>query len=55
MDVGYKYIGDKKTDILSIRILVMEKKKVSKENSIPENIQGIPTDVIERSFNLHDN
>ena len=53
VDVGNKYIGGKKTNIKAIRILVKEKKEVSEENCVPEEIQGVPTDVIERSFKLH--
>ncbi len=53
VDIGYKYIGGKKTDILAIRILVKRKKDVLKKHIIPEEIQGVPTDVIEQSFKLH--
>jgi len=53
VDVGYKYIGGKKTNVIAIRVLVKEKKEVSEEKSVPKEIQGVPTDVIERSFKLH--
>ncbi len=53
VDVGYKYIGGKKTNVIAIRVLVKEKKEVSEENYVPKEIRGVPTDVIERSFRLH--
>ena len=53
VDVGYKYIGGQKTDILAIRVYVKLKKDVSPEHTIPREIKGVPTDVIQRSFKLH--
>ena len=53
VDIGHKYIGGKKTDVLAIRIYVEKKKDVSHEDEIPKQIGGIPTDVIERRFVLH--
>jgi hypothetical protein len=53
IDVGYKYVGGKKTDILAIRVYVAEKKDVSAEDAVPKQIRGIPTDVIQRRFVLH--
>lgn len=55
VDVGYKYICGKKSDILAIRVYVKEKKVTPEEEAIPREIQGIPTDVIERRFVLHSN
>jgi hypothetical protein len=52
--VGYKYVGGKRTDEVSIQVFVKEKKKtVPKAQMIPAEINGIPTDVIERKFELH--
>jgi hypothetical protein len=53
VDVGYKYVGGKKTDVLAIRVYVKQKRNVSEKEAIPRNIQDIPTDVIERKFVLH--
>lgn len=53
IDIGNKIINGKKTDTLAIRILVKEKKDVPPEWAIPPDIEGIPTDVIQRSFRLH--
>ena len=53
VDVGFKVIDGKKTDVLAILIYVEEKKDVHEEHMIPKQIQGIPTDVIQRKFELH--
>lgn len=53
VDVGYKYVKGKKTNVLAIRVLVKEKKDVSEEEAVPREIRGVPTDVIERRFVLH--
>jgi hypothetical protein len=56
VDVGYKEVNGKPTGVVAIRVLVAEKKpptKVSKAERIPEEIDGHPTDVIERRFELH--
>ena len=48
--IGYKQVGDKKTDELSIVCYVIEKKpegKLRKQDIIPKKIEGIPTDVVE--------
>ena len=54
--IGPKITKGKKTDQVSIRIYVKEKKpksKLTKGELIPETIDGVPTDVIERNFVLH--
>lgn len=51
--IGYKYIGGKKTDEMAIIVYVKEKKEVPDEDTIPPQIQGISTDVIERRFVSH--
>lgn len=53
VDVGYKEVGGKPTNIIAIRIFVSRKRDVSKDQTIPKEIRGIPTDVIERRFVLH--
>ena len=53
VDIGYKYVGGKKTDVLAIRVYVKEKKDVPKKEEIPKVIKGVKTDVIQRKFVLH--
>jgi hypothetical protein len=53
VDIGYKYVGGQKTDQVAIRVYVDEKRDVSTEESIPDNIQGVVTDVIQRKIVLH--
>jgi hypothetical protein len=54
VDIGFKEVGGKPTDKLAIRVLVSKKRKdVPKEERVPDEIDGIPTDVIERKFELH--
>lgn len=50
VDIGYKYVAGKKKNVLAIRIYVEEKKEVPVGEKIPEEIDGIPTDVIQRKF-----
>ncbi len=48
--IGYKHVGGKKTDELCIVCYVIEKKlerELRKQDIIPKEIQGIPTDVVE--------
>ena len=53
VDVGRKIVGGRKTDTLAIRVYVEKKRDVPKIELIPSEIEGIPTDVIERKFVLH--
>lgn len=54
VDLGYKYVGGKKTDVLAIRVYVEKKNKdVPEKEMIPKKIDNIPTDVTERRFVLH--
>jgi hypothetical protein len=56
MDIGYKYVGGEKTDVLAIRVYVAEKKDVKdipKSEMIPKTMRGVKTDVIRRKFVLH--
>ncbi|XMO86398.1 hypothetical protein AAFN75_16550 [Algibacter sp. AS12] len=48
VDVGYKYTDGKRTDEITIRVHVKQKKKtVASKDKIPTTINGIKTDVIE--------
>jgi hypothetical protein len=54
--IGPKIVDGKKTDDLSIRVFVAEKKEldsVPEEQRIPKTIKGVKTDVIERKFVLN--
>lgn len=56
VDIGQKKVDGKPTTIIAIRLYV--KKKLTEEEIpaaevIPKEIEGIPTDVIERHFVLH--
>ena len=53
VDIGKKIVKGQKTDELSIRVYVEKKKDVPKEKAIPEEIDGIKTDVIQRKFVLN--
>ncbi|WP_257152064.1 S1 family peptidase [Bacillus wiedmannii] len=47
IDVGFKYVGGRRTDELAIRTFVKKKEDVDSEHEIPHKIDGIKTDVIE--------
>ncbi|PFZ89263.1 hypothetical protein [Bacillus wiedmannii] len=47
VDVGFKYVGGRRTGDIVIRAFVKKKENVSPENAVSQNIDGIPTDVIE--------
>jgi hypothetical protein len=54
--IGYKIVKGEKTNELSIRVYVAEKKDtkdVPKNELIPKEIKGVKTDVIQRKFVLH--
>jgi hypothetical protein len=52
VDVGFKYVGGKRTDEVVIRVMVEKKKTVPKGEMIPDTIEGVKTDVIERKYEL---
>jgi hypothetical protein len=55
IDIGRKIVAGRKTEILAIRIYVEKKKHdLPDSGAIPSEIEGVPTDVIERRFVLHD-
>ena len=53
VDVGRKIVGGEKTEIVAIRVYVEKKLEIGGESPIPETIEGVPTDIIERRFRLH--
>lgn len=53
VDVGRKRVGGQETGALAIRIYVQQKRDLPQELALPTEIQGIPTDVVERSFEPH--
>src|SRR4051812_38754417 len=55
IDVGYKYVGGRKTQEVAIRVMVEKKKKkdIPESERIPPEIDGVKTDVIERTYFLH--
>jgi hypothetical protein len=53
VDIGPKIVKGQKTEELSIRVYVAEKKDVPAKEKIPETIDGIKTDVIQRRIVLH--
>ena len=55
VDIGEKHVGGKPTGELAIRVLVRSKTPadtVPPGELIPHTIDGVPTDVIERDFEL---
>jgi hypothetical protein len=51
VEVGYKIVKGKKTNELAIRVHVTKKKKdVPHDQMIPSTIEGVKTDVIERTY-----
>ena len=52
IDIGYKTVEGEKTDTLAIVVYVAEKRDVPPDERIPQEIQGIPTDVVVRRFKL---
>jgi hypothetical protein len=55
VDVGPKYVGGQRTSEIAIRVLVAKKKKsgLSEAEKVPATIDGVKTDVIERTYVLH--
>ena len=54
VDVGYKYVGGKRTDEIAIRVHVAHKRdNVPEAQRVPAEIDGVQTDVIQRTFVLH--
>src|ERR1043165_4340078 len=53
VDIGFKEVAGQPTDQVAIRVLVEEKKDVPKGQHVHKEIEGIPTDVIQRKFELH--
>jgi hypothetical protein len=53
VDIGPKIVGGRETGQMVIRVYVTKKHDVPEAEAIPKEIQGIPTDVIERRYELH--
>ncbi|MFN2109708.1 MAG: hypothetical protein ACK2UI_08610 [Anaerolineae bacterium] len=56
VDIGEKMVGGLPTGELAIRVYVAEKKPtdaVPVPEQIPAKIQDVPTDVIQRKYELH--
>jgi hypothetical protein len=53
VDVGYKTVGGRKTDQWAIVVYVKKKGTFASADLIPPFIQGVPTDVVEKTFVLH--
>ena len=54
VDIGFKEVGGRISADLAIRVLVEHKRDdVPEEERVPPQIDGVPTDVIERTFDLH--
>jgi len=47
VDVGYKYVGGKRTDEIATRVFVKKKMTVAQNDAIPDSLNGEVTDVIE--------
>jgi hypothetical protein len=53
VDVGYKYVGGVRTDEIAIRVHVAKKSgSVPKAQRVPTEIDGVVTDVLERTYEL---
>jgi hypothetical protein len=53
VDVGFKRVKGKRTDVIAIRVKVARKGATDPAQAIPTTIDGIPTDVIETRWKLH--
>lgn len=59
VDVGRKIVDGVKTEIVAIRVYVEQKapasgpRALAREELVPVEIEGVPTDVVERRFHLH--
>ncbi len=50
MDIGYRTVNGKKTDNLAIIVYVANKHDGSPEDTLPAEIEGVPIDVVQKSF-----
>jgi len=53
VDIGPKIVDGRETGQLSIRVYVSKKHDVPETEAIPRQIDGVPTDVVERHYLLH--
>lgn len=50
VDIGYKTVGGVRTGTLTLVVYVKSKRDVPEAERIPAEIDGVPTDIVERSF-----
>lgn len=54
IDVGYKVVGGEQTDEIAVRVHVARKTdNVPPDQRVPAEIDGVVTDVLERTYELH--
>jgi hypothetical protein len=53
VDVGSRMLSGHPTEVLAIRIYVASKASAPPEILSLQQVEGVPVDVIERSFELH--
>ncbi len=53
VDIGPKIVNGQDTGQQAIRVYVSNKHDVPENETIPQEIDGVPTDVIERVYKLH--
>ncbi len=53
VSIGPKIVNGQETGQQAIRIYVSKKRGVPENEAIPNEIDGVPTDVIERVYKLH--
>ena len=49
VDIVRKKVGGRETDIIAIEVSVEKKRDVPPDQAIPTTIEGVPTDVVERT------
>jgi hypothetical protein len=48
--LGHKTVGGQKTDVPAIVVYVERKRDVAATDRIPASFEGVPTDVVQRTF-----
>ncbi|MGH7500754.1 MAG: hypothetical protein ACREL7_03255 [Longimicrobiales bacterium] len=51
--VGEKRTAGRKTGVLAIQVFVRRKRDVAGSDAVPAELDGVPTDVIERTIEPH--
>ena len=52
VNIGFKTVNGEKTDELAIIVYVKKKGDVSPEEALPTEIEGVPVDVVQRTYKL---